>query len=821
MKFSLTNENGAKVCENTKQQFELFVTKDELFDGMMTLKPHKCPGIDGLGLAFYRKFWKILVDPLYNMLLQAYEEGALSFSAKRGVINLIPKKNSDEKMVKGWRLITLLCYDYKIYAKALSNRMDTVISDLVPKEQTGFIKGRSIHSNLHKTREVISYLNEKGKPGVIALIDFSKCFDRISYDSIKGVFNYLNYGKNFIQMLMLLYNDFDVCTQNNGHTSQYLKKDRGVNQGCPASPAVYVQTSAVILHLINANKDIKGIPMYGLEQLLSLFADDTSAFLSYDPLVINAFCNVLEKVEQQLGLQVSYEKTCLYRVGSLHNSNAQCYTVKPLKWSDGPLETLGIVMNCDGTTNSENFQKIMQKMNQVCNNWATRQATLIGKVLLINTLMASLFVYSSTVMVDLSDEQVKMVQHRIHKFLWNGRERGRIAMRTLCKSKADGGLRLVDIRAKQEAIKIQCIFTYDQQLLSMCYQQLNVEDLGDLVWKCNINETDVKKLFDTDRFSAQIMQAWAKVNFLRPQGKTQVENQIIWLNSMIWIENKPIYWKKWIQKGIILISDLLTNGHFKNWADVAGNDANLQWIQYAALLAAIPVDWKRQLKDDLYGEGHTPLYDQLSKTRKATRPVYDMLIKDSKTAGVLNKYKESWKLSGLYELNYREYTDCFSKLYVFIKPAKYQDFQYRLLLNKLVFNDDLYRWGKRDSDFCTFCNLHSEMVKHILWECSTVYDFWMGLKSKSADLSITFENVILNKIHKQAGNIFNYVCVIAKQYIYRCRCNKKLPVKIWEEIELVQQSEFYAHKIRGNLSKHIRFWSYYKPELERINSNLC
>ena len=52
-----------------------------------------------------RKFWKLLVDPLHEMLEMALEEGYLGTSARRGIINLIPKGNKDIKLVKNWRPI--------------------------------------------------------------------------------------------------------------------------------------------------------------------------------------------------------------------------------------------------------------------------------------------------------------------------------------------------------------------------------------------------------------------------------------------------------------------------------------------------------------------------------------------------------------------------------------------------------------------------------------------------------------------------------------------------------------------------------------------
>ena len=153
---------------------------------MMTLKRGKVCGSDGLSVEFYYKFWNILSEPLMAMLKQAFVDGHLSASARRGIINLIPKGGRrNDKLVKNYRPITILNYDYKIFAKALSNRMDTVIPELVGPQQNGFIKGRSIVNNLSKTREIIAHLNRTKKAGVIAIVDFEKCFDRIEYQSIQ------------------------------------------------------------------------------------------------------------------------------------------------------------------------------------------------------------------------------------------------------------------------------------------------------------------------------------------------------------------------------------------------------------------------------------------------------------------------------------------------------------------------------------------------------------------------------------------------------------------------------------------------------------
>ena len=276
----------------------------------------------------FRAFWKELVNPLHESLMQCVRLGKLNPLARHGIINLIPKKGKDETLVKNWRPITLLNYDYKIYAKALANCLEMVTDQLIGKQQNLFIKHRSLVDNLFVTKEVISYLNRKNLPGVIAVVDFKKCFDRIEHNSIKAVFKYFGFGPNFCAMLMLLFKDIELCTSNNGYMSPLFDKGREINQGYPASPLVHAYCGEILNHVIKENSNITGVPFEHLQNILSQFADDTTAFLHFDQNTLNSSSDALYYIEAQLGLKVSYNKMMLYRVGSLQGSRATVYTAR-------------------------------------------------------------------------------------------------------------------------------------------------------------------------------------------------------------------------------------------------------------------------------------------------------------------------------------------------------------------------------------------------------------------------------------------------------------------------------------------------------------
>ena len=97
-------------------------------------------------------------------------------------MNIIPKKDKDIRYLKNWRPISLLNTDYKILTKLLSTRLQNVISTIVATDQTGYIKNRYIGENIRTVVDVIDYLKEYNKPGILLQLDFEKAFDSVSWN---------------------------------------------------------------------------------------------------------------------------------------------------------------------------------------------------------------------------------------------------------------------------------------------------------------------------------------------------------------------------------------------------------------------------------------------------------------------------------------------------------------------------------------------------------------------------------------------------------------------------------------------------------------
>ena len=317
-----------------------------------------------------------------------------------------------------------------------------------------------------------------------------KCFDRIEYSAIYGALRFFNFGEHFIQWVSLFYTEFVVCTQNFGHCSAFFIKTRSVNQGCNISPSKFLLVDEILALWLKCNPNIQGLKVGDTEILISQFADDMDLYLPFDKFVVDTVMDTLSDVEKNTGLKVFYEKSTLYRIGSIQNCNTRFYTKRPINWTKEPIYTLGVELRHDDL--SKNYDNILLKMQTIANTWQYRNLTLMGKILIVNTLISSLFVYKMQVLPMCPEKIIESIESEIQKFLWKGK-RAKISFEILKCSKDMGGLGLVDIRAKQISLMLKWVkISYKNNIIqSLMYSFLEHAPRCVDIWEANLRPKDI------------------------------------------------------------------------------------------------------------------------------------------------------------------------------------------------------------------------------------------------------------------------------------------------------------------------------------------
>ena len=102
----------------------------------------------------------------------------------------------------------------------------------------------------------------------------------------------MGFGPSFLHWVRLFYTDVQSCVNVNGYLSPFLVLSRGVRQGCPLSPLLYVLVLEVLAVNIRANSRITGLSNPGsLAPLapISQYADDTSLIVNSDDAILAVF----------------------------------------------------------------------------------------------------------------------------------------------------------------------------------------------------------------------------------------------------------------------------------------------------------------------------------------------------------------------------------------------------------------------------------------------------------------------------------------------------------------------------------------------------
>ena len=287
-----------------------------------TFSNDKTPGNDGLTIEFYKFFWSEIGIFLVDSLNYAYFHGELSHSQKQAVITLIEKKDKDRRWIKNWRPISLVNVDVKIGSKAIAKRLENVLPHIIHYDQNAFVKGRTIFDATRTITDVLEFTKMRDYQGIMTAIDFEKAFDSLNWNFLHKSLEFFGFGESFLGWIKTFYNNISSCVFNNGFSTPSFNVKRGVRQGDPLSPSLFIIVLELLALSIRNNDQIKGIEVGGSEIKLVTFADDMTSFVR-DKFSHRTLFDTIDLFSTYSGLKVNHDKTEILLLGNMEVNSSE------------------------------------------------------------------------------------------------------------------------------------------------------------------------------------------------------------------------------------------------------------------------------------------------------------------------------------------------------------------------------------------------------------------------------------------------------------------------------------------------------------------
>lgn len=186
-------------------------------------------------------------------------------------------------MMKDMRPISLCSVQYKIISKVLCQILKLVLPLLVSETHGAFVSGRLISDNIIMAHEMVHGLRTNdsiGKQFMAIKTDMLKAYDIVEWSFLEVLPEKLGFNHVWIRWVMTCVTIVSYTILLNGQTHGLIKPERGIRQGDPLSPLLFILCAKALVNVLNmAEKDGKlhGIRLNkdGPAVHHLLFADDS------------------------------------------------------------------------------------------------------------------------------------------------------------------------------------------------------------------------------------------------------------------------------------------------------------------------------------------------------------------------------------------------------------------------------------------------------------------------------------------------------------------------------------------------------------------
>ena len=772
----ILNEETPKLSDIQALNLEGKICFKEAGEILFKMKNGKSPGSTGFTSEFFKCFWKDLGHFLINSINYGFQKNEMSVTQREGIITCIPKGNKPKKYIKNWRPISLLNISYKIASGCIANRIKSVLPLLIGREQSGFMSERFTGDNIRQVYDILSLSLEQKRPGIMLLIDFEKAFDSVAWSFIEKTLTFFNFKNDMINWVRTFQTNIKSTVIVNGNPSLWFPIERGCRQGDPVSSYIFLLCSEIMAHMIRQNKNIKGYTLFDIEYKIAQFADDTSLFLDGSKSSFEYCVQTILEYAKFSGLAMNFDKTKVVWFGCKDPPSISYLDHLNFEWNPKSFSLLGVEFTTDlKDITDKNIMKKLTQMTIELNQWSKRDLTPFGRITVIKTLILSKIVHILISLPSPTPKVIKDLNTIFYKFLWNNKP-DRIKRTITNLHHLKGGLNMIDLNKFDQSLKLTWIRRFFNT--SSKWKQLTESQFPKLTQIINYSDKFTENLGSTtsNKFWKDVFTYLSTfVKRYKFSSKNEAKNSSFLYNSRIKVGKTEIKDHELKEKKIFFIHQLMDGDNFLKFNEFRCKyNIRMNMLRFFSIISSIKNYIKTLPTENIINSTEFPLpFNVIFNAKKGAALIYRNLNSQEKEQEPTGFLKWNKQIT----ISKTDWKQTFRNLKRTTKDCKLIWLQYRISHSILTTNRSVSKFNHQQSHLCQFCNLHSETIHHLFWQCPKVTAFWTSLSvlmNKRCMHAYKFrftEKYILFGMSEniKTDKICDFITLMAKFYIYKSK----------------------------------------------------
>eukprot|EP00253_Pinus_taeda_P003838 PITA_03838 len=667
------------VTEDQNRALMRAASLEEVEEVVMSMKKGTAPGPDGFTVDFYQAGWHFMGKEILELIEESRINQKVWPALNSTFFSLIPKNDNSED-AKGFRPIALCNVIYKIIASLMAKRLKPLLDSLISPEQTGFVE------------------------------DLSKAYDRINWQYLEEILGSFGFGNRWIKWVHSLISTPNFSILVNGTPSKTFKASRGIRQGDPISPFLFILAAEGLgryLKKERATNNIKGLRLWGNELPIThqQFVDDIMLFGEPTVKEVRNLKKVLDLFAKASWMEINKEKSCTFIFNTMEAVKSHLTRMLGFKQGELPTKYLGNVLDFN-SKRLKNWQGVLEKLKNRVANWTFRTLNIAGRIVLVKSMLQAIPIYPLSIMA-VPQGVCSKIGEILRKFIYGGsfqqKKWALVSWKHLTKRKEEGGLGLRDPDKLNKVL--------DAKLWWRWLRGGN--DLWKQLWRHKYNmldsTEDIYRMQETPKGSA----IWD----LASQNRDIVEKNVSWEirgggEAKFWDEN-------WQQRGkmsriqkIQNIQDKIGDNHIyvkDYWKE---DELDGIWWKWTT-----PEEWGIEIDQ----EQQEAFMEEVESMKVKARTGRDILRWGKSMKGSFT-VKEAYYLANQHEIT--EGNQDWKVIWGKNWWPKITLFAWLVAKDKILTWDKLQKKGFSGPSRCYLCNREAETQDHLLIKCVYAKNLW-------------------------------------------------------------------------------------------------